>query len=177
MFDSYSNFSLFTHRNPDGDAIGSILALGTWLENQGKIVTYHISTPISKIFDFLEKTKIIKHEFDYRIYDQIIFLDSANPIVMFEHFWVGHEEYFANANTLCIDHHRSNTGYARENIIHPDIGSTCELLTELLEQRIPSSLTPEIATYLYLGISTDTGHFMHATTSDTHRIIAKLIDA
>jgi phosphoesterase RecJ-like protein len=128
-----TSFALFTHRNPDGDAIGSILALGTWLENQGKTVSYHIATPIPKTFDFLEKTKIIQSSFDYEKKDCIVFLDSANPVVMFEHLRIGHEEYFEQANTLCIDHHVSNTGYARENIIHPEIGSTCELLASLLE--------------------------------------------
>jgi bifunctional oligoribonuclease and PAP phosphatase NrnA len=114
-----------------------MLALGTWLELQGKSVSYHISSPVSKTFAFLSKIKNIQSTFDYNNYDQIIFLDSANPIVMFEHFRVGHEEYFAQANTLCIDHHISNTGYAKQNIIHPEYGSTCELLAYLLEQWMP----------------------------------------
>jgi bifunctional oligoribonuclease and PAP phosphatase NrnA len=153
-----------------------MLALGTRLENMGKTVTYYISTPISKIFLFLEKTNIIQSSFDYGKYDQIIFTDSANPVVMFEHLWMGHEEYFAAANTLCIDHHISNTGYAKKNIINPDVGSTCELLATLLEQRAPGSITPEIATYIYLGVSTDTGHFMHATTAETYKIAARLVE-
>lgn len=171
-----NSFALFTHRNPDGDAIWSMLALGTWLENQGKIVDYFISTPISKTFDFLEKTKIIQSCFEYKNYDQIIFTDSANPVVMFQQFWIDHESYFEQANTLCIDHHLSNTGYAKENIINTKVSSTCELLTTLLEQWKPNTITPEIANYLYLWLSTDTGHFMYATTTETYKIAAKLIE-
>jgi phosphoesterase RecJ-like protein len=169
--------ALFTHRDPDGDAIGSMLALWTWLETLGKTCSYHISTSIPKTFDFIKKTNIITSTYDYQDTDLIIFLDSVNPVVMFQQLRVGHEEYFASQTTLCIDHHDSNTGYATHNIINPHIGSTCELIHQLIIDRDCWPINSEVATYLYLGVSTDTGHFKYATTDQTHACAQALMQA
>lgn len=60
-----------------------------------------------------------------------------------------------------VDHHLSNTGFADLNLIDPQASSTCELLTELFDELYPELLDAQIASYLLMGISTDTGNFIY----------------
>ncbi len=77
-------------------------------------------------------------------------------------------------DSLCIDHHVTNTGYAGENVVEPDASSTSEVLYGLFEE---SRITREIAECLYTGIIHDTGVFKYSCTSPkTMRIAAKLME-
>jgi len=158
--------AIFGHRNIDGDALGSCLGLGHILENQGKEISYYTPDEPSHSFDFLEWIKKIKTTFDYHPhYDLLIFLDSADPYVMYQSFWEGHEEYFAKMETLVIDHHVSNTLYAKTNLVDDSSIATCEIVAELIYELYPEQMNELIATTLFLWLSTDSGHFVYERDS------------
>jgi len=172
------NIAVFGHRNVDGDALWSCLALGTVLENLGKKVSYYTTETPSSSFDFLEWTKKFKTNFDYHPhYDLLIFLDTADPTQLLREIWEWHEEYFAKMNTVVIDHHYTNTKYAKFNIVDDTASSACELLAELLYECDPEWIDDQVATYLFLWLSTDTGHFIYEQDSSrTFTIAAYLMD-
>ncbi len=173
-----NTIALFGHRNVDGDAAGSCLAIGAVLENLGKQVSYYTTQTPSSSFDFLDGIEKFKTNFDFHPhYDLLIFLDTADPTQLLKEFWVGHEAYFEKMNTLVIDHHYSNTQYAKFNIVDESASSACELLTELLHACDPSRIDAQVATYLFLGLSTDTGHFIYEKDSSrTFSLAAYLVD-
>lgn len=159
--DEADTLALFMHRNPDGDCIGSALALGTLLEQQWKHVHYFSPTPPSKNFHFFSKAQEIKQTFDYGNYDIIICVDSANPHHMLGIFRENQEAYFAKKTIINIDHHISNSQYGTVNIVDASASSACELLTEIIQEIYSDVITPEIASYLFMGVSTDTGNFTY----------------
>ena len=73
------------------------------------------------------------------------------------------EGFFRSADrTVCIDHHEGHDGFADINLVKSNASSTCEMVYDLLEPT--GKITKEIADYLFTGLSTDTGHFMHSNT-------------
>ena len=163
--DTQSTFAILVHRNPDGDCLGWGLGLWTLLEQQWKTVRYFCPTPPSSQFWFLPRIQQIHTEFDYASYDSIFCIDSADPFAMLGKFFEGQDDYFSTQHIINIDHHQSNTAYGNLNIIDDNASSVCELLTEIIEELYPDELTKKIATYLFMGLSTDTGHFMYDTDS------------
>lgn len=159
--DNKKNIAIFWHDNPDGDAIGSMLGLGTLLESMGKKVSYFCSPKPSKIFDFLPKIKRISSQFDYKKkYDLIIFVDcsSYHRII----FTQGQKQYFDNKELLIIDHHREekeNLPYHATIIKDISADSNCDIIFEQTQHIRSDLYNDEIATYLYMGIATDTGNF------------------
>ncbi len=136
--------------------------MGTLLTNQGKTVEYF--TPDLPMADrsFVEKINLFKTQFDYtKTYDLLIFLDTGNNTSQLKEFWTANPDYFTKHQKLVIDHHESNQWYGDLNIIDPSASSACELIAELLLEYYPEQITKEIATYLFMGISTDTGHFFY----------------
>ncbi|MDP2670710.1 MAG: DHH family phosphoesterase [bacterium] len=129
--------------------------MGKWLENQGRQACYFVPTKPSEVFDFLPTiTSFQTHIPSQYTPDLRISLDTAER----------HRSNLAERNTekpiLHIDHHPTDQGRGTINFVNDAVNSTCELVLFLLEQQNTSDITPEIATYLFLGISTDTGHFM-----------------
>lgn len=178
-FEQAHTIAIFWHRNIDGDCLGSALSVGTLLTNQGKQVSYFTpDTPVTN-WHFLEKISLFQTQFDYtQSYDLLLFVDSGNNTTQLKDFWVAYPDYFTrHTNKLVIDHHQSNPGYGDCNIIDTSASSACELITEMLLELYPDQITPEIATYLYMGMSTDTGHFFYEkdplrTSTLTARLLA-----
>lgn len=150
--------AIFWHMSPDGDCIWSMLGLWKLLEKQKKKVKYFVPNTPSKMFNFIKKIKRLKSRFDYKKYDLLVFVDftwiermgiigQANP------------EYFKDKNILTIDHHPGEMEYG---ITIKDVHSisTCEILFEQTYKRRPELYDKEIATYFYLGITTDSGNFL-----------------
>ena len=79
------------------------------------------------------------------------------------------ELFEQTANTACIDHHISNTGYANVNYVHPEIGSVCEVIFDMLEEEKISVNTAEA---LYTGIVHDTGVFKYRSTTEHTMVVA-----
>lgn len=154
-----NNIAVFGHRGIDGDAMWSCLAIGTVLEDMWKHVNYFTPKEKSKMFDFLEKSDRFELEFDWsEEYDLILIMDTADPVNLLKPFWVGHEEYFARKKTIVIDHHISNTRYGELNYVNDTASSACEYLCTLVREMDESRISAEVATYLFIGVSTDTWH-------------------
>jgi phosphoesterase RecJ-like protein len=151
---------LFAHSGPDGDTAGSVLALKEYLDMQGKIADIACVDPIPT---FLEK--LTQHEFhlpenlDLASYDAAIGCDSVER--GFQNILPKLPEQTA---TVIIDHHPDITVKADVIIIDSKRSSTCELIYEFLALE-QAHISKSIATYLMIGILSDTGNFQHANTS------------
>lgn len=148
------------HIRPDGDCVGSCLALYNYVREQfpDKQIDCYMET-VPKTFRFMTGTEQIKSEYEADVeYDLFVSLDSSSIDRLGEA-----QKYFSSAKeTLCIDHHISNIAFGEHNIVNAQASSTCEVLFEQLE---PEKITLDIATALYIGIIFDTGVFKHTNTS------------
>ncbi len=151
--------ALFWHKNPDWDCIWAMLWLWWILKKMGKDVKYFTPTEPSRIYDFLPWIELIKSEFDYGIYDLILFLDfwDTNRISWFYDKYI---TYFEKQNIIIIDHHVIKEKNKNWLIISdPSSMSACEVIFETTYQRWPDLYDKQIATYLYLWLTTDSGNF------------------
>jgi phosphoesterase RecJ-like protein len=168
-------FLLTTHENPDGDALGSLLAMHQVLRALGKDSVMFLAAkefPLPVEYRFLPLEEVF-HEPPADLADRaIVFLDCGNIDRMPADFLKQ-----GNAQILNIDHHHDNTRFGTLNLVDEDASCTAEIVYELLSI-LGVELTPEIASALYVGLITDTGRFMYANTdAKSHRMAAALIDA
>ena len=163
------NFLILTHLRPDGDTLGSAAALVRGLNHAGKtaFILYNPeATP--RYTTFVEKHWAP----DGFVPSFVISVDTASEGV----FQVNGRDYLDKVS-LCIDHHPSNTGYAENCCLDAKKAACGEIVFELLLELI-GSVDAEMATSLYVAVSTDTGCFVFAnTTSNTLRVAAQLVDA
>ncbi len=173
---SAKKIAIFWHNNIDWDALWSCLALWWVCEDLWKEVSYYTPSLPWSSFSFLPQTKKFKTTFDYHPhYDCIIICDTANPLQLLERFWVWHEDYFKDNTVFVIDHHWSNTRYWTHNIVDDSASSACEIIAEILLEMNSDWITPQIATYLFLWLSTDTWHFIYDKDSQRTFWIAKIL--
>jgi bifunctional oligoribonuclease and PAP phosphatase NrnA len=171
---SGDRFLLTTHENPDGDALGSLLATHRILEALGKDSVMFLGAkefPLPVEYRFLPLEEVF-HEPPADINDRVvIFLDCGNIDRMPVDF-VRDEMTVIN-----IDHHHDNTRFGRINLIDVDASCTAEIIYDLAGL-LGVELTPEIANALYVALVTDTGKFMYENTdARSHRMAAGLIEA
>ena len=170
MIDEAESIVLLTHENPDGDAIGSVLAMYNYLISLGKSVDM-ILPDIPYIYrDLVGINNAILNT--NKEYDLGIILDCATK----ERIGANSDVFSRCDTTIVIDHHISNTNYGNINIVDGKNPATCQFLYEIFSKYeiefSKNSLIP-----LAIGIITDTGGFMNGNTNaNTHRIIANLID-
>ena len=166
---------LTTHENPDGDALGSLLAMHRMLEQLGKDSLMYMSPDEFPLpweyrgfsFEGLVGTPPI--DIAERT---IVFLDCGNIDRMPVDFLQAEGLHILN-----IDHHHDNTRFGTVNLVRPDASSTAEMVW-CLSKELDVEITPGIADALYVGLVTDTGRFMYENTSpDAHRMAAELIEA
>ena len=139
---------ILTHENPDGDAVGSSLALYNALKNYGKNPDV-IIPEYSRCFEFLPGSSEIKKESDVEHYDLAISVDTANMKML-----NGWAKYFDNAKTsVVIDHHGTNTMYGDYNFVNPDAPACSQILIVLL-QYFNIEITREIGSCILTGIIT-----------------------
>lgn len=157
-----TKIALFGHQNPDGDAIWSVLAMRQLLLNQWKIVNCFTPDQPSQMFNFLDSIDEIKDEFDYGIYDCLIFLDFSGYHRIAK-FTLWHEAYFDQQTKIIIDHHINPDPPGQINLIDTTASSNCEWIYEII---VPYwTIDSAIATYLYLWLTTDTGNFVYEKNS------------
>lgn len=161
-----SNILLHLHPSPDGDSVGSTLAVMYVLEGMGKKVTLISgdSNPPPTLSSLPGFEKIINQQIEkinLSNYDLFLILDSA----AMEQVTRKHDlEIPENLMTIVIDHHQSNTRFGKINLVDESSPATCQIIFELLSiWKI--IITPEIADCLYVGIYTDTGGFKYPPTS------------
>ena len=180
---------LTAHINPDGDALGSLLAFYFMIDdfckknNMEKMIKIVVDDKLPKYTRHFEDTELIwsyekfgeefKHNFQNdEKFDLFISLDCANE----ERYGKAIEIKKLSKKSINIDHHISNTEHADFNYVE-DICSTGELLYQFLEI-FEIELREKIAKYMYLGIINDTGNFRHDNvTEHTFFVCSKLIGA
>lgn len=169
--DKAKNIVILTHENPDGDAIGSSLALYAGLKQLGKN-TDVIIPEYSQTFEFLPNSNEIKKEGKNEVYDLAIALDCGDIKRL-----NGFAKYFEDANTkISIDHHSSNTMFADYNFVNPMAPACCQILVIVLEA-LGVIIDKEIGTCLLTGIITDTGGFKYkGVTAETFEFVAELLN-
>ncbi|HIC32875.1 MAG TPA: bifunctional oligoribonuclease/PAP phosphatase NrnA [Flavobacteriaceae bacterium] len=180
---SPKKIAIVTHKNPDGDAIGSSLALFHYLTKINHFVT--VITP-NDYPDFLKwvpgQDLILK--FDSQNSQSVEALNNADIIFTLDfnafHRAGDMENTLAENKSLkiMIDHHQQPDPYAKYTYSDVSMSSTCEMIYNFIEMLDDlDHLDSNMATAIYLGIMTDTGSFrFNSTTSRTHRVIADLID-
>lgn len=173
QLNSFNNIILSAHTNPDGDAIGACIALAHGLICIGKNVRVYLEEYGDK-YNFLETSTFMCHDVtQIETFDNPLFisLDCGDALRLGE----GINLFNTAPMTVNIDHHISNTKFAKLNYVF-ESSSTCEIVYDLIEfLNIPVNI--EIAKALYTGIIYDTGGFKHSnTTSSTHRVVSKLMN-
>ena len=168
-------FLLTTHENPDGDALGSLLAAKLAADQLGKDALMYLfgAVPLPEEYAFMQLGELRRElpaDVDQRI---VIALDCANRRRL------GPDPSFLDRAKLVIDidHHHDNTQFGGLNLVVPDASSTGEILRDLFAE-LGVTLTPEIAEALYIAVVTDTGRFQYAnTTPKALRLAAELVEA
>lgn len=164
--------AILGHIRPDGDCIGSCLALYNYIETyfpQIEAVVY-LQDFLSE-FLMLKNADKIRHDCsEDRCYDLCFSLDSADKARHGEYV-----KYFdAAKKTVGIDHHISNPGFADEHLVVSDASATAELMFDLIGKE---NVTKEIAECIYLGMAHDTGVFQYSNASPkTFRVVADLLE-
>lgn len=162
--------AILTHEAPDGDAIGSSLAMKLALKQLNKESNV-IIPEYSKLFSFLPGAKDILQESDIKEYDLAIALDCGD----LKRLKCG-EEYFETAKRkVQIDHHGSNTMFGDLNFVNPASPACCEILVEMFSY-YGVNIDKDMGTCLVAGIITDTGGFRYPKTSaETFEFTAELL--
>lgn len=150
---------VLTHKNPDGDAIGSALAVCTALRSIGKRCNAAWTGPLSFSFGVITDT-YEDMDFEPRF---ILAVDLAS-----EGLLPDDTKQWAGKVDLCIDHHASNTGYAAASVVNGNSSSCAEMIMQLLPV-LGAEFTTYIGECIYVGLSTDTGCFKYSNTNaDSH---------
>jgi len=172
---SNDRFLLVTHENPDGDALGSLLATMLALDALGKdsVMYLYGDAPLPREYRFMELSGIRREPPEDASERVLVALDCANESRM-----APDTTLLENAAlTLDIDHHHDNSRFGELNLVVGDASSTGEVLRDLFAE-LGVELTPEIAEALYIAVVTDTGRFQYTnTTPKALRLAAELVDA
>ena len=170
MIDQAGSIVILGHVNPDGDCVGSCLAVYNYIKewDSTKAVTVRLERAPSK-FSYLSGFDAIETEVGEETYDLCICLDSSDE----ERLGDFKSCFDRSAKTICIDHHITNRGYAQENVIDGHASSACEVVYGQLDE---SRISKRVAECIYTGIIHDTGVIKHSnTTKETMEIAGKLI--
>ena len=164
-----------SHFKPDGDAIGSLLAMGWALDQMGKAHTLACPSPVPPNLRFLPGwqriTQKLASNYDY---DLVIVLDTGS-LRRLDH--LRKEIEGLEAPILVIDHHVTNTCFGSVNWVEPEAAATAQMLF-LLFQRLGLKLQETVASYILTGIVTDTQGFRTSNTSqETMEIVGELLRA
>jgi phosphoesterase RecJ-like protein len=164
------------HIHPDGDALGSALALHRALANAGRAALVSFSEPftVARHYRFLSGLdQLVPPDQVPRDADLFLCFDAGS----LDRLGSLVDAFQGAARTVVVDHHASNTRFGDINLIDPASPASAVLCRELL-RRLALPLDTEIATALYTGLVTDTGRFQYqATTPDTHVLAAELLAA
>lgn len=162
------NFLILTHVRPDGDTLGCASALCLALNKLGK-TAYLLRNP-GDLQNF-EGYLTFRWAPDDYMPDHVIAVDIATEHLLPQG---GHQAYRGRVE-VCVDHHVSNDGYARELCLDPNAAACGEILFRVCRQL--GVLDEQIAKALYIAIATDCGGFIYSnTTPETHRIGAALME-
>ena len=171
---SHDRFLLTTHENPDGDALGSLLATKLALDQLGKddVMVLHGDAPLPGEYAFMELDDLLRRWPDDAAERVLVALDCANESRIADPEILGRVPL-----VLDVDHHHDNTRFGQINLIDASASSTGEVLRDVFRE-LDVRLTPEIAEALYIALVTDTGRFQYTnTTPKALRLAAELVEA
>ncbi|GAB6180698.1 bifunctional oligoribonuclease/PAP phosphatase NrnA [Desulfotomaculum defluvii] len=162
------------HVMPDGDSLGSVLALGMALQSKGKEVTIVSTDPLPDLYEFLPGIKeVVVGSVPEKNYDLLVVVDCSVP------------ERIGSTITpllnsdlpvVVIDHHVNDQPFGNYNYVRPSAAATGEIIVDLLEM-LEIAINLDLAINLYTAIVTDTGSFRYEnTTPETHIKISKLLE-
>jgi phosphoesterase RecJ-like protein len=170
----HDRFLVTTHENPDGDALGSLLAATLALRQLGKdavmFLNWHAPLPGEyRFMDLSDLRRDLPPDVGERV---LLAVDCANESRMGED-----REFLARAPLVVgVDHHHDNSRFGGVNLVVPDASSTGEILRDVFRE-LDVEVTPEIAEALYIALVTDTGRFQYAnTTPKALRLAAELVE-
>ena len=162
----HDNFIIITHIRPDGDTIGSSSALCYALRKAGKTAFLYNNPQFGDSYPWIAEPYIAPKGFEA---SYTITVDLADEGLF--------PDGFKGSVDLCIDHHGSNTSYAKNTMLLPDKASCGEVVMEIVKE-LNGGLDPTVADLLYIAVSTDTGCFVYGNTKgETLRAAADLCDA
>ena len=180
FLERHQKFLLTTHVNPDGDAIGSEVAMARWLRARGKQVRILNDSPTPFAFGWLvadEPVEVYDEalcEQRFAEADALIVLDTSNRQRIGR--LAKHLDRHAIAIAI-VDHHVTHDGFGQVNVIEPQLASTASLVFELMREA-GATLDLVAAEALYVGLFTDTGNFRYSNTdARAHRMAAALVEA
>jgi phosphoesterase RecJ-like protein len=171
---AHDRFVLTTHENPDGDALGSLLAAKLAFDQLGKdsIMVLYGDAPLPQEYAFMPLADLKRRWPDDVSERVLVALDCANESRIADPEVLGRVPV-----SIDIDHHHDNTRFGQINLVVSDASSTGEVLRDLLRE-LGLELTPDIAEALYIALVTDTGRFQYTnTTPKALRLAAELVEA
>ncbi len=161
------NILILTHAHPDGDTLGCGFALCRALLELGKKARVICADEIQKKYAYLMRD-LDMPSFDE---DYVVAVDVAT-----ENLLGSLQDVYGGKIDMCIDHHGSNTDYAKYLLLNADAAAACEIIFKVIKA-LGVDIDKNIANCLYTGLTTDTGCFRYSSaTSNTYRAAAELID-
>lgn len=166
-----SKIAIMSHIMPDGDNVGSSLALYNALIKSGKDVRLILDDEIPKIYRFLMNSDKAERPGRYESFDVVIVLDCGDAKRLGKSIL-----YLENNFVINIDHHISNDEFGNLNMVDANAAATAEIIYQIIKI-IGIEMDKDISECLYAAIVTDTGQFQYSnTTSITHQIAGDLIN-
>ncbi|MBQ6976621.1 MAG: bifunctional oligoribonuclease/PAP phosphatase NrnA, partial [Selenomonadaceae bacterium] len=160
------------HISPDGDALGSTLAMCQALRQLGKVAQIYLDDKLPTNLDFLPHIEEIKRPAEDEKFDAdlLLIIDTAPDRI-------GNVKNLTDAKILNVDHHVTNKNEVDDLYLDANAAAACEIIFELCKE-LGVKITPDIAICLYTGIVTDTGFFNYSnTTTKTFHIAAELVES
>lgn len=162
--------AIFAHKRPDGDCFGSASALKQALIQMGAVCDIYCDCVLPENYKFIKYIKDI-NKATCAEYDLAVAVDCSDLNRMGKYATL----FSSIGLSIKIDHHKTQEDFATYNYVEP-IGSTCEILYFMFTE-LGVKFDADIACALYAGLSSDTGCFMHnSTTSQTHYVASKLME-
>ncbi|MDR3599649.1 MAG: bifunctional oligoribonuclease/PAP phosphatase NrnA [Desulfosporosinus sp.] len=167
-----STVALFSHVSPDGDCVGSMLAIGLALEKMGKEVSFFNPEPLPSYLMFLPGSSRIRQDLPSPQKEILMFVDCTD----LQRVNLSMSEISPESIVLNLDHHISNQFFGHFNWVDAQASASAEIALILINQ-LGVEIDRDMATNLYTAIVTDTGCFQYSnTTAQTHRLTAELLE-
>ena len=160
------NIVILTHFHPDGDTLGSAVALLRALRSMGKKVNFINNDPIHAKYAYLWNG-LQKQEFEEQF---VVAVDIATEELLGDTL----KEKYAGKIELAIDHHPSNTLFAKQTCLEGDSAAAAEIVYYIIKE-LGAEIDPATASCIYTGVSTDTGCFKFRNTTARSFYIAGIM--
>ena len=163
---------IFTHTNPDGDALGSAAALCRVLRKMGKTSWILMDEEVPEYISFMDTEFVTRDKECLKDHDVSICVDCG----AYSRFPALADKFDEGKLHLCVDHHATGDGFGDHYYIDPSEAATCQLIYKLIKELGSEFIDKTVAESIYTGINTDTGSFQYSnTTADTHAIASDLM--